>query len=417
MTHRDVNSLQGSHSAALAALFNSPSIGVRERNMRLELRRGIAVVMLSFTTLIGPMAGCTEFPVGSRQPSVRLSPSLAPAAPATAAPTSNPTTSPSPAGSPTTFGSFVAYSGENPPTGRIGAAFVETAGHVFILGGTMDGASASKTIEQASLSPDGALGPFETSTTSLNTARIMPATAIARGFLYVLGGLPSISSSTALTSIERAPVLADGTVGGFTTLAATLSTGLAAGTPHVSANRLYLFGGGSHSSDSTTSVWVAAIDEDGGLGPFSPGPALKSARAGAGVVEASGSLYLIGGYTKYEEHKSIERAAVGPDGTVGDFSQASSSLVAGRHFFSLFLLGSNLYVMGGLGSAPFKSVERARFDAAGLLSAFATTSIELTGARAGGGVAPAGKWLYSIGGFGGSGSPVGLTSIDRATLQ
>src|SRR2546425_883669 len=80
-----------------------------------------------------------------------------------------------------------------------------------MLGGTGNGVLSS--IERATIGVDGALGPFSMlPNVTLSTARTGHAGAIVGNILYVIGGS---SSSGAVSSVERAIIAGDSSLGAF----------------------------------------------------------------------------------------------------------------------------------------------------------------------------------------------------------
>lgn len=60
-------------------------------------------------------------------------------------------------------------------------------------------------------------------------------------------------------------------------------------------------------------------------------------------------LYLIGGQGPSGAQRSIERAAISGDGSLGAFTLAPDTLETARAGISSVVLGNKLYVFGGFG--------------------------------------------------------------------
>lgn len=113
--------------------------------------------------------------------------------------------------------------------------------------------------------------------------------------------------------------------------------------------------------DGTTrlsSVERAAINADGSLGPWQLTAGLNTAREGPAAAASGGYLYAIGGSANGTSgFTSVARAAVSSDGTLGAW-QAVNSLAAARFYEGTVVSGGWLYALGGFNNALLSSVER-----------------------------------------------------------
>ena len=150
-------------------------------------------------------------------------------------------------------------------------------------------------------------------------------------YVYAIGGE---NASSILTTIERAPINPDGTLGAWTTIGAT-----------------------------TTTVGDASA-----------------------LIQYNKFIYIIGGYG-YDNDvgylaavPDIYQTTVNPDGSLGTWSLLSSKLVTGRHEFSAILIDTTIYVVGGNSERGTfaSSIERAFLYQDGNLGAF--TDISATAA-------------------------------------
>jgi len=185
-------------------------------------------------------------------------------------------------------------------------------------------------------------------------------------FVYVFGG-EHVSSSPyqLLASVERASITS-GAVGTFTTVAgASLTTTRTEFATVQTASFVYVIGGVATGIGSTT-LERAPINADGTLGTFTalPGHLVTGRRSPAAVV-LDGAIYVIGGRdTNLDALDSIERAVINADGTLGPFATLSVKLVMARYGASADVIGNSIYVAGGsfTGDNITTTVERAIYQ-------------------------------------------------------
>jgi Kelch motif protein len=310
---------------------------------------------------------------------------------------------------------FAPVSGVTLQIARSAHTSVAVGNSLYIVGGQGGGAPLGS-VERANISATGSLGPFSvTADPVLTIPRAGHTSATLGNVLYVIGGLGN--SSEILNRIDGASVNADGAVAAFSAIA-----GLTLGIPrafHQSAvlgNSLYVFGGTGVAGDSPT-VERALIKPDGSLGQFSlvSGVMLDTARDSYASVAVGNYVYALGGTnTGTSGLKSVERAPVNPDGTLGAFVPVGT-LVVGRIAPTAVVAGDSVYVIGGTdGSMLQGSVERATMNSDGSLNAFTIVSgVALITPRYYHGSMVVGNSVYVIGGF----NTTRLASVERAVIK
>lgn len=284
---------------------------------------------------------------------------------------------------------------------------------LYVLGG-YDGKGALGGLEQASIIPDGLVGPFTNVVgTTLFTARSGHTSIVLGEYLYVIGGL---GSDGALTSVERAVIRVDGSLGTFAvTPEATLA---AANNRHASTivgNYLYVLGG--LNNKYLNGALRATINTEGVLGAFTTIPAtLALARQGHASLTIGRYLYVIGGSSGSTYLNSVERAMINADGSLGAFAIVPGvTLVTGRALHTSAVIGNYVYVMGGIGPSYLSSVERAAINADGSLSTFsAVQGVVLSAPRGRHTSVVIGNYLYVIGGIN---SSTTLATVERALIN
>jgi hypothetical protein len=199
----------------------------------------------------------------------------------------------------------------------------------------------------------------------LATGRHDHTVVVLGSFLYVLGG----SDGSALNSVERTTIDADGSLGPFAIVPdSALKTARSGHTISVIRDIVYIVGGTGGSILST--VELAVINSDGSLGAFAivPDTHLTVGRAGHTSAVVGSNLYVFGGATRSETGatiylESIERGAIAADGSLTSLGPVFGVNMGARAEHSTAVIGRYLYVLAGNSFGPLTSVSRAPFDA------------------------------------------------------
>jgi N-acetylneuraminic acid mutarotase len=299
---------------------------------------------------------------------------------------------------------------------RYGHTAAVIGSYLYVIGGAGSNGTSLQDVERATINPDGSLGPFASvSNATLTIARSSHTTAVVGNQLYVFGGVVGNSS---LSSVERAPLGADGLLGSFATVSSvTLTTARYGHTTAVIGNYLYVLGGvGSGSLDN---LERAPLNASGSLGLFAtiPSSSLVAARNSHTMAVVGNYVYVLGGRTTAGALDSIERATVNADNSLGPFTTVPGvTLAAARYGPTAAVVGNHLYVLGGIDGSGFaNSVEWATINADGSLGAFSIMpGATLVTARVANTTAVVGSYLYVLGGVSQNGR---LNNLERATIN
>lgn len=217
------------------------------------------------------------------------------------------------------------------------------------------------TVERAPLNGDGSLGAFSTvSGIDLVTAKSFFTTLVTGPYVYAIG---SPTGNSGAATVERAPVRADGSLGAFATVA-----GVTLKTPrmdHASVrigNALYVLGGCTPNWAGLTSVEKATVNADGTLGDFATvsGVTLSSVRFGQQPVMTNGRLYLVGGY--FNGFLTTVESAPVTGTTLGTFAnEGGITLNPGLSDTSVIQAGKSVFLLGGqtTGGAAVAVIQKA----------------------------------------------------------
>jgi N-acetylneuraminic acid mutarotase len=280
------------------------------------------------------------------------------------------------------IGTFADVPGADLEVPRFGHATVISGGQLYVIGGD-DSSNALASVEAATVSQDGALGAFATvAGTTLATPRSSHGAIATATALYVFGGASGIDGMGAvinLASIERAFIELDGAIGPFVNVpAVSLATARREMTSAVIGNFVYVVGGcGDHGLLAT--VERAPIMADGSIGTFSTvqGVTLVKARMDHAMAVTETHVYVLGGITELESLGSkldttVEAAEIHDDGSLGPFSILTSQLATYRAGHSANVIDRSVYVLGGVseGSTTIATVEHAAINSDGTLGFF-----------------------------------------------
>jgi hypothetical protein len=295
---------------------------------------------------------------------------------------------------------------------RSGATTATFDDRLYVIGG------GSTTIEVAAVHADGTIDPPALASSTLVTARANASTAIAWGFLYVIGGRDG--TGAALGSLERATFGDDGTLGGFAVDGATtLVTPRHHHTSIVFGEAIYVIGGLDATGKTLGSVERVTIEPGGNLAPMQTvaGMTLATPRSGHATIVVGNSVYVLGGQgADGKPLASIEVATLNPDGTLSTFAQVGT-LATPRTSFVATVVGDTIYVGGGTTTGGATAgFESAALHADGTLGIFAAVAgVSLATARSGAAATAVGNFVYVIGGANAGGTA--MTSIERSSLH
>lgn len=207
--------------------------------------------------------------------------------------------------------------------------------------------------EYTSINPDGSLGAWQFATDMSMDRQGVAAVAPGNGYIYAVGG----GSTAAVNSVERARILSDGSLGDWQVLTSTLvyprswHSVVAPGNGY-----LYAFSGyEGNQTTSYTSTEYCKINADGTLGPWRELAAtVKETRDMLGAVAYNGYVYLAGGEDWNEGSRAtVEYAKINADGTLGDFTVSPNEMNYARDTFGFTRIGNMLYAVGGRRWGPY----------------------------------------------------------------
>jgi len=274
-----------------------------------------------------------------------------------------------------------------------------TATTLYVLGGGWtDAATALTSVEFAAIGTGGQPSSWQL-TARMTTPRVFHTCVALNGYLYAIGGERfSDLEPTLLNSVERAPILPDGHLGLWETVA-PLTTPRRAPTAIAAEHMIYVIGGYNGGFLSTTER--ARLQPDGTLGPWEVLPGRTTIPRYIHVAARDGSaIYLLGGHdeTTGMATTRTEWARLLPNGDLTPWT-AGPSLRTPRFMAAAAAIDHHLLLFGG--STGRQIVETAEIASIGSTGAFEPfTSFEApAAARSGAAIAASGRTVYLVGGL------------------
>jgi hypothetical protein len=266
-------------------------------------------------------------------------------------------------------GSLEVWQTTSPLAGRRARhAAVVSNGYLYALGGCIydisnGGCYFTNSVERAAINADGSLGTWQ-SDSPMTKWRVDFAAVTSGGFIYAIAGF---ANNTPDNTVERATITHDGALGPWQVVKSmTMPRQYLASI--ASGRFLYVIGGYSRTTDQAlTSVEVARINEDGSLGDWQTTSPMTRPREYLAAVTMSNYVYAMGGGNNVSPYftPSVEWTEIEADGTLKAWQSTNSMKTARGRFGAvgcfpyLYALGGHI---GGGGSAYLSSVERAKIN-------------------------------------------------------
>ena len=294
-------------------------------------------------------------------------------------------------------------------------------GFAYVIGG-YTGSTALNSVEYAPINADGSLGTWQ-ATSSFTTARYGHTSTIYNGYMYVMGG--NQGADVLLDDTQYAKINADGTLGTWQTTSSLIGVRQ----QHASAaynGYMYVTAGMSSASKYELNTQYAKINADGTLGPWQTTSSLLGTRAYHTTEVSNGYIYVMGG-KQLSALATVEYARINADGTVGAWA-ATAALTAARSNHSSVIYNGYVYVVAGLSAAVTNqsTVEYAPIQSNGALGAW-KAGVSITTARSNTGSFEYKGNVYVVGGYNGTArvgdtqyakiQPAGAVGIGTATTS
>ncbi|MDX8412252.1 MAG: hypothetical protein R8K46_10360 [Mariprofundaceae bacterium] len=258
---------------------------------------------------------------------------------------------------------------------RSGHTAVVTGDVIHVIAG-VDGKNFLASSEYARIQPDGSLSEWQPGP-SLNVERGFVTAVVNGNYVYIVGGGRGEHGHDLLYSVERAEILADGTLGPWVLEKNGMNIGRRCSKVVALGNYIYSFGGfGGILLDT---VERAEILPDGSLAEWLMfTERLTLPRYIAGVKRAGDIVYVVGGHHKVKGVGIAEVEWSREDPEEEGFLlpwQQTAPLQTGRYALAVTSHGDYIYAMGGLDGARYLDLtEKAKLNPDGGLSDWQQTT-------------------------------------------
>lgn len=177
----------------------------------------------------------------------------------------------------------------------------DTENYVHVAGGAGNANEPVSDVYYTAIQPTGQLGSWQT-VSSLPGPRAFHTSVVASpfnsrvsndGHIYILGGIGELDGQP-VSTVYRAPVQSDGSIGGWST-ARSLPQPLHSTGAVIFRSWLYVAGGATNDNEPVSSVYRARIDSLGQIGEWEELAPLASPRAYHRFSSFGGYLYAVAG--------------------------------------------------------------------------------------------------------------------------
>ncbi len=261
-----------------------------------------------------------------------------------------------------------------PSTGLWGHAAVFYNGRIYVSGG-YNGTNATAGVYYTTIKANHNLNDW-TATSSLPQARYVHAMAALDGYLYVMGGVDSQSDST--KTVYKAAINGDGTLGTWTTTndlpVLVADVGLYGTSAVSTAGRVYVIGGHNNSGGSLDKVYIGTPSGSGNLTWTTASGTLPDRVAEHSAAVSVNRIYLAGGVDNSvippEYSPNVHFATPAGSGDVTSWS-APSLMPYNLVLASAATFAEEIYIAGGAnntGGTPLDSILSNLINADGTLT-------------------------------------------------
>lgn len=227
------------------------------------------------------------------------------------------------------------------PAARAAGIVVILKNKLYYIGGAVSISAVSNVVYVATINTDGTLGAWST-TNSLAVGVWYSSAIVTKNRIYLLGGATTPGTASTVATVQTASIDSEGNIGSWATTTSLPVT--LAGSRSIKTNGyVYLLGvGETASGGSQTTVYKAPINSDGTLGSWTTSVALPSASYGHMAVATSSRVYVFA----YEPLYVMYSATINSDGTLGSWTTGTAMSFRQGHS-ACVLTSSRLYLIGG----------------------------------------------------------------------
>ncbi|NOX75568.1 MAG: hypothetical protein GXP17_02920 [Gammaproteobacteria bacterium] len=237
-------------------------------------------------------------------------------------------------------------------------------GYIYVVGGGNgpNGHNLLRTVERAKINTDGSLAPWRRESSQTVLPRRCTKLSVIGDYLYSFGGF----GGALLDSVEYAKINSDGSVGEWTMASESMTLPRYVNSVKAVKGQALVIGGHDQKKGvGISDVEWARPDKNGDIHTWKKTSSLKTGRYGLASAKMGSTIFAIGGLTGLEYLKSIEKTSVLSAGGVSAW-QETTPLSVPRATFSAVAHNGYLYVLGGSNRDGYlRSVEFAAINPQG----------------------------------------------------
>lgn len=324
-----------------------------------------------------------------------------------------------------TLGSWTATTSYT--TARAGAFGGTYGGYAYLSGGTSNansGGDAYGDTQYAQINADGTLGSWRTMSATLTSDRFAGTMSFYKGYVYAVGGVENGGGGR---TVQYAAINPAGTTTNFGTVANNFTTARALACSVAYNGYLYAIGGSTNDSSNNniaTIRYTSINSSTGNVGTWNTTTALPEARGSSGCTAYGGYLYVVGGYIGTNVTSTLVRyAPINSDGTIGTWVTTAPNLPLAKARPGVFTYatssGTYLYSIGGDDTGAASNNAKSYYaliGSSGSIGSWSTASNDLTTTNVYQSYAQVGKYIYAAGGWNSS-RTTEQSTVEYTTIQ
>ena len=237
------------------------------------------------------------------------------------------------------------------PETRAAARFVVVGKYVHCIGGFINSSlTVTRNVLSARINSDGTIGNWVTSPNLLATGVARATAFVVKNTLFVCGGVTDATGSST-NAVQRCAIAYDGSLGTWSYSGGGIMTSACSdGEAIVTKNRVYIFGGMAVKTYTYSNlIHTAPIDSSGNVGSWSQSTTLpQNVGFGVAVTVVKNNVYL---FCKADNSAgkaaTIFKAPLNSDGTIGSWVTTGITIPFSPQRGSLIATKTRLYYIGG----------------------------------------------------------------------
>lgn len=272
--------------------------------------------------------------------------------------------------------------------------------YIYQVGGATSQYGSSLEVNYAHINSDGSLGEWN-STTPLPNAVYNSATVVYNGYIYEVGGAPNGGNGSS-TTVYVAPINNDGTIGEWSTTSA-LPQQLAGHSALVNDGFIYAIAGHDTTGGFSNKIYYAPINNDGTIGSWSIGATLPDYSFEGTSVVYDDRIYVLGGLgASFEPSANVYIGNINIDGSISSIQTSGNLMPSAVVEGNSVVNNGYIYTIGGgpTFNTEGDEIYYAPINNDGTVGVWQTSSTKLPTPVIKSSSVTNNGYLYSVGGYG-----------------